>query len=57
MLTLQLCRELLGDDCPLSDADLMAVRNTLYAVARIALDAVEVHDETLDDETTGVGES
>lgn len=50
MLTLQRCRELLGDDCPLTDKDLMAVRNTLYAVAGLALDAVEALDQTLGDE-------
>jgi hypothetical protein len=57
MLTLQRCRELLGDDCPLTDEDLMAVRNTLYAVAKIALNAVETFNGPPGDEATGVDES
>lgn len=57
MLTLQRCRELLGDGCPLTDAELMAVRDTLYAVARMALDTVEALDQALGDETNGMAQS
>jgi hypothetical protein len=52
MLSLQRCRELLGDTCPLTDNQLMAVRSTLYAVAELALDAVEAFDETIGVPTT-----
>jgi hypothetical protein len=38
MLTLERCRKLLGGDCPLSDAELTAVRDTLYAIADVVLD-------------------
>lgn len=47
MLTLRRCRELLGDDCPLTDDELAAVRDALYSVAKVAfasaglLDAVD----------------
>jgi hypothetical protein len=57
MLTLQRCRELLGDDCPLTNEELMAVRHTLYAVAKIALNAVEALNGPPADEATGVDES
>lgn len=39
MLTLQRCRELLGSDCPLTDEELTAVRDTLYEVAKMAIDS------------------
>lgn len=38
MLSMDVCRRILGSDCPLSDAEVEALRDELYEVAAIALD-------------------
>ena len=38
MLTTQKCREILGPDCDLSEKELEALRNDLYAFADIITD-------------------
>ena len=44
MLSLQQCRELLGSDAKLNDAELEALRNHFYALAKIA---VAMHASTV----------
>lgn len=39
MLSIDQCRERLGRDCPLTDQELVRLRDQLYDLARIALDA------------------
>lgn len=39
MLSLAKCREILGDDCPHSDAEMEMLRNQLYAVAGAVVEA------------------
>ena len=39
MLSIVRCREILGTQCPLSDEEVKELRDQLYAVAEIALDA------------------
>ena len=39
MLTLEKCREILGDDCPKSDAELELLRDQLYGLADVAVEA------------------
>ena len=39
MLSLQKCRSLLGPDCELADSQIEQLRQELYALAHIALDA------------------
>ena len=39
MLTAQECRGILGPDCALSDVEVEALRNDLYALAEIATDS------------------
>lgn len=43
MLTLKRCREILGDDWSKSDAELELLRDRLYNVARVAVDACPRH--------------
>lgn len=39
MLTIQRCREILGKDCALSDAELENLRDQLYGLADVAVSA------------------
>ncbi len=39
MLSVSKCRGLLGDDYPLTDEELRSVRDALYGIAKVALDA------------------
>jgi|SRR5208283_5648934 len=39
MLTLERCREILGDDCPQSIRDLEQLRDQLYGLAGVAVEA------------------
>ena len=39
MLSLRRCRELLGDNCQLSDSEIEMVREQLYALAQVVLGA------------------
>jgi len=39
MLSLARCRELLGDDAPTSDADVLALRDRLVGLADVAIDS------------------
>ena len=40
MLSLARCREILGTRCPLSDEEVKDLRDQLYEVAEVALDAL-----------------
>jgi hypothetical protein len=40
MLSLERCREILGSDCPKSDAELEKLRDQLYGLARVAVEAL-----------------
>jgi hypothetical protein len=44
MLSLEKCREILGPECKLSDAELEALRDQLYQLAEVA---IEVYQEQL----------
>jgi hypothetical protein len=39
MLTLEQCRQNWGDDCPLSNSDLERLRDQLYGLARVVVEA------------------
>jgi hypothetical protein len=39
VLSVDRCRELLGEECPLTDEELTAVREQLYALALLAMEA------------------
>lgn len=50
MLSVSKCRVLLGGDYPLTDEELRSVRDALYGIAKVALDAefsqVDRHGDT-----------
>jgi hypothetical protein len=39
MLTLDRCKQILGDDCPQTSSDLERLRDQLYGLARVAVEA------------------
>jgi hypothetical protein len=49
VLSLQECRALLGADCELTDSQIDSLRNDLYALANVALDAL--HEAGVKQET------
>ena len=40
MLSIEECRRLLGESCPMSDKELTQVRDQLYLIADLAIDLV-----------------
>jgi hypothetical protein len=45
MLSLNRCREILGKDCTLTDEELTMLRDQLYVIAEVALDAFQPAQE------------
>ena len=41
VLTLDRCREILGKDCKLSDEEVTVLRDQLYVIAEVALEAFQ----------------
>ena len=41
MLSIERCRKILGKDCTLTDEELKMLRDQLYLVAEVALDAFQ----------------
>jgi hypothetical protein len=55
MLSIDRCRDYLGSDCPLTDEEIEAVRDQLYALATLAVGAggvagIEAHPQPEDGE-------
>ncbi len=47
VINIDLCRELLGDDCPMTDEEIAALRDQLYGIAALALtQTAETPDES-----------
>ena len=55
MLSLRKCREILGPRCTLSDEDLEALRDQLYLVAEISLEAFCFAEEPMESGTPPPG--
>lgn len=52
MLSLQKCRSLLGPNCELTDSQIEQIRQELYALAHVALDAFRAEKEK--DQLSGI---